>query len=183
MRDRDLRASLASVGQLEPALSFDGELRDGRRRALICAELGLTLRVHEAQSLQEACSVLWARTHYERALALAGARPLTELAELCSTTPSAIAKERAAARPKKSHKAEARESVTRLRASPQMLRKLIVLEPELFEAAKSAAKEVGHGNFSKFVREAMRHEISSVLEGVRLPRRVQPPNGARRKAG
>jgi hypothetical protein len=183
MRDRDLRASLASLGQLEPGLSFEGELLDGRRREPLCAELGRDFRVHVAASLQEACSVLWARGHRTRALELAGARPLVELAELCTTTASAIAQERAAARPKKSHKAEAKDSVTRLRIAPQMARKLIVLEPELFAAAKSAAKEVGHGNFSKFVREALRHEISSVLEGIRLPRRVQPPNGARRKTG
>jgi hypothetical protein len=182
MRDRDLRTSLAAIGQLESGLRYEGELLDGRRRETLCSELGIRFEVRDASSLQEACSVLWARSHAARALELAGKRPLLELAELCGTNTAAVAAQLQAMKPKRSHKAEARDSATRLRTSPVMMRRLVTFEPELYAAAKEAAKQAGHGNFARLVRDALRREVRDLV-GAILPRRVQAPNGARRKTG
>jgi len=187
MDDRDLRANLEAVGVLQPAYEYNGELIDGRRRRPICAELGIRLDVHVCQSAQEACSTLWA-LHPHRAVELAkreGAASVLELAKLCGATASAIASVLQASAPKKSHKRRVKEQTSRLQASPRMLRRLVTLEPELYALAKEATREIGHGNFNRLVRDALWKEIRDNVPGApaRAPRRVQTPNGARRKAG
>lgn len=92
MNDGELRRSLQNVGPLLPALHWQGEVLDGKRRTWFCEELGLFLPVRYAESLQVACSILWP-LHPKRALELAGARPVSDIAELCSVGVSAIAVE------------------------------------------------------------------------------------------
>lgn len=99
MNDGELRRSLQNVGPLLPALHWQGELLDGKRRTLICDELGLYLPVRYVESLQGACSFLWP-VHPQRALELAGQRSVAELAELCSVGVGAIAVELARTRVK-----------------------------------------------------------------------------------
>lgn len=186
--DRDLRTSLEAVGALQPAYEYSGELVDGRRRQPICAELGIRLEVRVCETLQEACSTLWALQHQSRAIELAkreGVVSVLELAQLCGTTTSAIAKAMQAAQPKKSHKRQIKEQTAQLRATPQMLRRLVTLEPELYALAKAAAHEIGHNSFPRLVRDALWKEIRDHVPGApqRQPRRVQAPNGARRKVG
>jgi len=188
LRDRDLRASLEAVGALQPAYEYSGELVDGRRRKPICAELGIRLDVRVCETLQEACSTLWALQHQTRAIDLAkreGVVSVLELAQLCGTTTSAVAQVMQATQPKKSHKRQIKDEVSQLRASPRMLRRLVTLEPELYALARTAAREVGHGNFQRLVRDALWKEIRANVRGApaHQPRRVQAPNGARRKAG
>jgi hypothetical protein len=99
MNDAELRRSLANVGPLLPALHWQGEVLDGKRRAAICDELGVYLPIRYAESLQVACSALWP-LHPKRALELAGTRSVSDLAELCSVGVGAIAVELARHRPK-----------------------------------------------------------------------------------
>jgi len=188
MQDRDLRTSLEAVGALQPAYEYSGELVDGRRRRPICAELGIRLDVRVCETLQEACSTLWALRHQTRAVELAkreGFTGVLELAQLCGTTPSAVAQLLKAAQPKKSHKRKIKEETSQLRASPRMLRRLVTLEPELYALAKAAAHELGHDSFPRLVRDALWKEVRDNVPGAptHQPRRVQSPNGARRKAG
>lgn len=188
VRDRDLRASLEAIGQLQPAYEHESELIDGRRRREICAELGLTLRVVRLETLHDACSVLWT-LHPSRALELAGKRPLLELAQLCSASTSAIASQLQAMKPRKSHKATVRilpdQPYRELKATPRMIRRLITLEPELYAYGREAAAQKGHRNFNKLVRDALWKEIALTVPNAPLyqPKRVQPANGARRKTG
>lgn len=188
LRDRDLRASLVSVGALQPGLAYAGELIDGRRRQPLCAELAIRFEIRECDTLQEACSVLWT-LHQIRAIELAGPLPLRELARLCGATTSAIATQLQAMKPKKSHSRDPRilqgQPFPKLKASPVMIRKLMVLEPELYAYAKEAAAQKGHRNVSKLMRDALWKEVAALVPGAPLhqPRRVQSPNGARRKTG
>lgn len=199
MRDRDLRANLAQVGQQKPGLELAGELLDGRRRAAICAELGVSFDVRSVDTLEEACSLLWIE-HPSRALELArshGVASLLELARLCATTTTAIAKE-LAARPKGPPKAHGRandrvHAKKRLARSAKreakMVRRCFVLEPELYAYAREAAIQKGHNNVSIVVRQALWREVALTVPNAPQfqPRRVQPANGARdmrkRRAG
>lgn len=185
VRDHDLRASLAAVGQLSPAYEYDGKLIDGRRRAPLCSELGKRLEIHVCASLQEACSTLFA-LHPVRALELAkseGAGTLLELAEICGTTPSGVAQHLQL--PKKSHKRQIKDATSAARSSSRMLRRLVTFEPELYALAQAAAREMGHGNFARLVRDSVWRTVRERVSAAprRQPRRVQPANGARRKAG
>lgn len=183
MRDRDLRASLATRGPIHPAYSYKGELIDGRRRKLLCDELELELEIRPCETLQEACSTLFV-LHPERALELARSEStgaLLELAALCGTTPVAIA--RHIPTRKKSHKSK--EPLSQARASSRMLRRLVTFEPELYELAKRAALELGHKNVNKLVRDSVWRTVRDLeLNGAprHQPRRVQAPHGARRRA-
>ena len=102
MRERDLRESLRAIGPQLPLARYDGHEIDGRRRAKLCAELGLRIETRDCRTLAEACSFLWVH-HPARALELAGARPLLELVQLCGASASAVARELAAAKPKRKH--------------------------------------------------------------------------------
>jgi len=186
MRDHDLRESLLAVGQLQPALEYEGQLLDGRRRSAIFTELGRRLDVRVCITLQEACSLLWANSHAERAVLLAqrdGATSVLELARLCGATPSAIAVVLQAHRPKKSRKAQTREAVEARRGSSRMVRRVITFEPELLELAKVAAKNT-NANLAQVVRDAV-WKVVRFLPGAprHQPRRVQAQSGARRRAG
>lgn len=191
MRNRDLRASLQQIGPQKGALEYGGQTIDGRQRAEICAELGIDLPRRECATLQEACSLLWVE-HPARALELAkenGARTVLELAALCSTTAVAVAKE-LAKKPKQRPKPHGRagdrkhatDQVTReLRRRPKMIRRLFVLEPELYAYAREAAAQKGHNNVSKIVRQALWKEVALTVPNAPQfqPRRVQPANGPR----
>lgn len=185
VRDHDLRASLQAIGALQPGYEYAGQLIDGRRRKVLCSELGKSFEVRTCDTLQDACSTLFA-LHPDRAIQLAkseGASSLLELATLCSTTPSSIAQHLQL--PKKSHKRQVKDSTTAARSSVHMLRRLVTFEPELYALAQEAAREIGHGNFAQLVRDSVWRTIRERVESapLRQPRRVQPANGARRKAG
>jgi hypothetical protein len=187
MRDLELRASLAAVGALQPAFEYAGELIDGRRRKVLCDELGASLEIRVCHSPQEACSTLYA-LHPMRAIELArreGATTLLELARICGTTTSAIARELQPTQPKKSHKRQVKDATARASASSRMMRRLVTFEPELYALAQEAAREIGHGNFAKLVRDSVWRTVRERVSGAPLhqPRRVQPANGARRRAG
>jgi len=185
MGHRELRASLQQIGVQLPGLEYGGELVDGRKKALMCAELGLGFPVQSAKTLQEACSILWTR-HPARALELAGTtRGVLELAALCSTSAVAIAKEIQANKPKKSHHKirinTEEKPFHELKDSKKMVKRLFLLEPELYAYAREAAAQHGHRNVNRLVRDALWKEIALVVPNAPQfqPRRVQPPNGAR----
>lgn len=185
VRDHELRSNLQAIGPLQPGYQYAGQLIDGRRRKVLCAELGLHFEIRSCDTLQEACSTLFA-LHPSRALELAkseGASTLLELAKLCSTTASSIA--RLMPIPKKSHKREAKDRTTAAVSSSRMMRRLVTFEPELYALAQEAAREIGHGNFARLVRDSLWSTIRDRVPGapLRQPRRVQTANGARRKAG
>jgi len=187
VRDSDLRASLVAVGALQPAFEYAGKLIDGRRRRLLCDELRRPLEIRICSTLQEACSVLFA-LHPLRAIELArseGSASLLELAQLCGSSSSAIARELQATAPKKSHKRQVKEATARASASSRMLRRNVTFEPELYELAQEAAREIGHGNFAQLVRDAVWRTVRERVSAAprHQPRRVQPANGARRRAG
>lgn len=185
MRDHDLRANLAAVGQLTPGLEYNATLLDGRRRQNICGELGLRFAVDVCTSMKEACSKLWA-THPARALELArseGAQRVLELAELCGTTPGAIALVQQATRPKRSQRQQVRDAVNDHARVRRMIRREVTFEPELWELVQQAAK-LRKTNLGVIVREGV-WKIVRELPGAprHQPRRVQPQHGARRRLG
>ena len=187
MRDPDLRASLLSIGQLQHALEYNGQLIDGQRRATLCRELGLTLNVRVCESLRDACSALWSLNHHDRALDLArseGAASLLELAELCSATPGSIALVQQRSAPKPSRRKAMRRHVNDLQQHQnRMVRRVFTFEPELLSLAKEKAK-LSHKNVAQVVRDALWRMVRDVPGAPpRQPRRVQPQNGARRRTG
>lgn len=188
MRDHDLRASLAAIGQLQVALEYEGQIIDGRRRAFICADLSIPLQVRVCESLRDACSALWSLNHTERALDLArseGASSLLELAELCSATPSSVAVAMQSTLAKPSRRKAMRRHVNDLQQHQnRMVRRIVTFEPELLSLAKEKADLIGHKNFAKVVRDAVWRFVRDVPGApVRQPRRVQSQNGARRRSG
>jgi hypothetical protein len=196
MRERDLRESILRIGVQSPGLKHAGVLLDGRKRAAICLELGIDFPVQTVATFAEACSILWT-SHPDRALQLAnnaGKTTILELAELCGATPVAIATEIQSNKPKPNKSAAQRRLIegqpyTQLKESKRMLRRLFVLEPELYAYAQEAAAQCGHGNVNKLVREALWAKVALLVPQAPQfqPRRVQPPNGARpipkRRAG
>jgi hypothetical protein len=188
MRERDLRESIQRIGVQSPGLAFAGALLDGRKRSAICLELGSTFPVHTAETFAEACSILWTR-HPERALEFAGnagKSGVLELAELCGASPVAIATEIQANKPKPKKSAAQRRLIEgqpypQLKEEKKMLRRLFVLEPELYAYAQEAAAQQGHRNVNKLVREALWAKVALLVPQAPQfqPRRVQPPNGAR----
>jgi hypothetical protein len=109
---------------------------------------------------------------------------LRELAELCGTTPSAIAALVNQTQPKQSHKRAAKTATRRAAKSTAMVRRLVTFEPELLELAKEASRVIGHRNVSRLVRDSLWRTVRENVSGAPLqPRRVQAANGARRRAG
>ena len=185
VRDHDLRASLVAIGPLQPGYEYQGKIIDGSRRKLLCSELAIPFAIRVCETLNDACSTLFA-LHPLRALELArseGAASLLELSRLCGTTPSSISQY--VVLPKKSHKRQLKAETTRASSSSRMLRRLVTFEPELYALAKEAAREIGHNNFAQLVRDSLWRTVRESVSGapIRQPRRVQPANGARRKAG
>lgn len=184
MIDRDLRASLEQIGAQVPGLEYAGVLVDGRKKALMCAELGMPFPIHVAKTLQEACSILWLR-HEVRALELAQTKKVLELARLCGSTTTAVAKVVQAQKPRVSHQRKMRfiedQPYRQLKEQKKMIRRLITLEPELYAYGREAAAQLGHRNFNKLVRDALWAKVALIVPSCPLfqPRRVQPPNGAR----
>jgi hypothetical protein len=180
MSERDLRASLQSIGPQIAGLEYEGELVDGRKKARMCAEMGVAFPIQRAHSLEEACSILWTR-HELRALELAGpiARSVLELARLCSTTPVSVAKVLHANKPKISHKAKMRaiedQPYRQLKERPKMVKRLFTLEPELYAYAREAAAQLGHRNVNRLVRDALWEKVARVVPMAPQfqPRRVE----------
>lgn len=175
---------MQKIGPQKSGLEYEGEPIDGRRRAEICADLGQDFSFRKCATLQEACTLLWLE-HPQRALELAGARPLLELAQLCSTTPVAVARE-LQARPKpKGTRGYTREiegqPYRELKRAKKMVRRLFTLEPELYAYAREAAAQKGHRNVNRLVRDALWKEVALTVPNAPQfqPRRVQPPNGVR----
>ncbi len=188
MRDRDLRASLAKIGALQPGYAFEGELIDGRRRQPLLIELGRPFEIRELASLEEACATLWP-LHPDRALDLAGPHSIIDIAALCGTTTSAVASQMQARKPRRVHRRQndriEKQPYERLRATPKMLQRLVTLEPELYAYSREAAAQAGHNNWSRLVRDALWEKITQLVPNapMRPPRRVDSPNGARRRTG
>lgn len=187
MRDRDLRQSISRIGVQSPGLEFEGVLLDGKRRQAICLELGIDFPIQTAATFAEACSKLWTR-HPERALQFAnrsGKTTVLELAETCGATPVAIATEIQANKPKVKKVSQRRliegQPYPELKESKRMLRRLFVLEPELYAYAQEAAAQCGHKNVNKLVRDALWAKVALLVPQAPQfqPQRVQPPNGAR----
>ncbi len=192
MRERDLRESIRRIGVQVSGLVYDGQLLDGRKKSIICSELEIQFPVHVAETLGEACSILWTR-HPERALQLAKISSVLELAQLCSTTAVDVATQIQANKPKPKKSASQRRLIEgqpypQLKEQRRMLRRLFVLEPELYAYAQEAAAQCGHGNVNKLVRDALWAKVALLVPQAPQfqPRRVQPPNGVRvpkRRAG
>lgn len=188
MQDRDLRESLRRIGARFPALEYEGELIDGRRRQHFCEELGIALDVRHAPTLQDACSELYA-THPDRAVVLArklepDAR-LLDVAELCSATPSAVAAVLQAQKPKPSKKRipGSNREIRKLAKGPPLVKVLVAMEPELKAYAEKCALLRGHGNLNRLVRDALWHAIALEVPHAPLqqPRRIGPVG--RRRTG
>jgi hypothetical protein len=174
MNDRELRLNLAAIGALLPVFIYEGRVIDGARRERLCGELGLRIERHDCATLQEACSVLWSH-HPVRALELAGPRGLLELAELCSVSPTAIARVKQAIRgPRKRT-----ERAPRQTQGQKTVQVLLWMEPQLKHYAKRAAEQEGL-TLSAFVRKAIwqRAKILAVRapgeDSVRAPRWEKP---------
>jgi hypothetical protein len=183
MQERDLRESILRIGVQVSGLEFDGVLLDGRKKAAICFELGIEFPIHTAKTLEEACSILWTR-HPARALDFAGKSSVLELAALCSASPVAIAREVQANKPKSTRPPRRRiegQPYPELKEQKKMLRRLFVLEPELYAYAQEAAAQCGHRNVNKLVREALWAKVALLVPQAPQfqPKRVQAPNGAR----
>ena len=184
MGDRDLLASLRAIGPQISGLEYAGRLVDGRKKAQMCADIGIPFEVRRVETLHEACSILWIR-HPERALELAGTRRVLELAQLCSTSSVAIAKVIQANKPKRSHHKvrllEEEQHYRATRKESRMVKRLFLLEPELYAYAKEAAAQLGHRNVNRLVRDSLWKAVALVVPNAPQfqPRRVQPPNGAR----
>lgn len=177
-----MRASLAQIGPQIAGLELDGVLIDGRKKALLCAELGVAFTIQRAANAREACAILWTR-HPDRALELAleHSDKVLELAALCGTSAVAISKQLAARpkiRTKKAHQVRLTEYTheTPFRSKrPKMLRRLFVLEPELYAYAREAAAVAGHGSVGQLVREGLWKKCAELVSNCPQfpPRRVQ----------
>jgi hypothetical protein len=183
MQERDLRESILRIGVQVSGLEYDGVLLDGRKKAAICLELGIAFHIQEAKTFEEACSILWTR-HPARALAFAGKLSVLELATLCSTNPVAIANEMRAENSKPKRQKRRRiegQPYPQLKESKRMLRRLFVLEPELYAYAQEAAKQSGHGNVNRLVRDALWAKVALLVPQAPQyqPKRIQTPNGSR----
>jgi hypothetical protein len=166
-----------------PGLEYAGTLVDGRKKAQMCADIGLDFPIVRADSLREACSILWTR-HPERALELAGTKRVLELAELCGTNATAVAKVIQQNKPRKSHHKKRiidGQPYPELKLQSKMVKRLFLLEPELYAYAREAAAQLGHRNVNKLVRDALWAKVALIVPMAPQfqPRRVQPPNGAR----
>jgi hypothetical protein len=147
----------------------------------MCAELCITFPIYAAETLEEACSILWTR-HPARALELAGPQSIIALAKLCSASAVAIAKELKANQPKKPKLLRVRINDTppdMSRSRAKLIKRLFVLEPELYAYAQEAAAQRGHKNVSRVVRDALWKEIAIVVPNAPQfqPRRVQIGQG------
>ncbi len=87
-----LRESIRVAGPVLPAIIWQGELIEGRRRWQVCAANGRRCRTLRPKTLPEAAALLWA-VHPARALAMFGSskHTLTESAKLFGTTPGQVA--------------------------------------------------------------------------------------------
>lgn len=187
MDERELRASLASIGPILPVLFYDSEPIDGRKRRTMCAELGLSITTLELSALRDACSMLYAQ-HPRRAVELAqryGVTKLHALAEHCGTTVAAVARELAAAKQKRIGGAERRRrllgnaGMQKLRDHQHMVLVRVYFEPQLRAYADELAKTKGHRNLSRIIRDALWQKVALELPQVNL----HPPRlSHRRKA-
>lgn len=189
MDDRELRASLAAIGPVLPVLLYDADPIDGRKRRLMCAELGLQITTLELASLRDACAMLYAQ-HPRRGVELAqryGVTQIRALAEHCGATVAAVSRELAAAKAKRTGGAARRrllghQEMAKLRDHTHMVKVLLYMEPELRAYGHELAKTKGHGNLSKVIRDSLWKAVAVLPQApLHAPRRMQPPNG-RRKA-
>jgi hypothetical protein len=186
MRDREMRDSLGAVGALLPVLEHAGARIDGRRRAQICLELGIPIASRVCHSLGEACAALWPH-HPARALELAGARPLLELAKLCGTSPTAIALELQRLKPKPKHirrtlGEQDGPGVTKTRPHTKAGRgskgcKLELWVEPAFKAYIDECAKVERLSLSGLIRDALWSRIA--LKVPRAP--LHPPSGKEKR--
>ena len=181
MDEHDLRRSLQSIGPRLPALIYEGETIDGRKRQRLCTELGLELGSHVCSSLREACSMLWAH-HPERAIKLAGAHSVRELAELCGARVAAVARVIQKQRPPRR---AAHRLPRHVRGQKNVLLQ-VWIEPQLRTLARDAAAREGL-DLSAFTRQALWERAQIVdarapAHGSRAaPKWVKPPERKRRR--
>jgi len=86
----ELRESIRKIGPMLPVLMYGGQKIDGRKRARICAELGVIIEVRELLLKEEAGPALWA-THPCRALELFPVRSSREGARIFATRSARVA--------------------------------------------------------------------------------------------
>jgi hypothetical protein len=186
MQDRELRESLLAIGPIVPALEYEGELIDGRRRVPLCEELSIPIERRTLHTLHEACSALYS-LHPARALELARKNSerssVLELARICGTTAAAVALHLKDARPKPPRKRRRTTDVPirKLKTQP-MVKVLVTMEPELKAYAQEAANGRGHGNVNKLIRDAIWRVVALEVPQAPLhpPRRVLPPHRPRK---
>lgn len=148
MKDRELKASLQSVGPLLPQLIYSGRVIDGDRRDAICSELGIVFPQRRLATREEACAALWL-LHPERAIALAETDRVLELARLCGTNPVDVAQTLRRLRPKKkdAHRAP------RQQQGQKRVQVLLWVEPQ-FKHYLRRAGEHAHLNMTQALTQA-----------------------------
>jgi hypothetical protein len=138
MKDRELRASLQSVGPLLPQLIYSGRVIDGDRRDAICSELGIIFPQRRLATREEACAALWF-LHPERAIKLAETDRVIELARLCGTNAADVAAtlKRLRPKPKDVHRAP------RQSQGQKRVQVLLWVEPQFKHYLRRAGEAAG----------------------------------------
>jgi hypothetical protein len=157
MNERELRASLQSVGPLLPQLIYEGRVVDGIRRDAICSELGIIFPQRRLATREEACAALWL-VHPERAIAIAQTDRVLELARLCGTDAVHVATVLAQQRPPKPKDRRA----PRQTQGQKRVQILLWVEPQ-FKHYLQAAKEVSHLNMTEALTRAGWRYIQETL--------------------
>lgn len=62
----DLRANIAQIGLLEPVVTLDGMILDGRHRYRACVELGIDPRFEEFDGKEDPVDYVWAKNGMRR---------------------------------------------------------------------------------------------------------------------
>lgn len=164
MDPQELRDSLRRSAPVLPLVFYNGDPIDGRKRASICAELGIAIEEKWCSTLQEACSHLWAVEHQRRAIELAGVTAVHELAELCGARPAAVARVLRELRPKPKflHKAP-----RQLQGQKNVLVQLW-MEPQLKFLATRAGQVEGL-TLSAFARSAIYDRVQLIDARAPVP--------------
>ncbi len=184
MKERELRASLQSVGPLLPQLLYAGRVIDGQRRDAICSELGIVLPQRRLATREEACAALWL-LHPERAIELAETDRVLELARLCGSNAADVSTVLQRLRPKRKdpHRSP------RQQQGQKRVQLLIWVEPQ-FKHYLRRAGEASRLNMTevltragwKFIQETLPRAATEgqrrapTLESVRPERRRRVAN-------
>lgn len=172
MKDRELRASLQSVGPLLPQLLYSGRVIDGDRRDAICSELGIVFPQRRLATREEACAALWL-LHPERAITLAETDRVLELARLCGTNAVDVAAtlKRLRPKPKDAHRSP------RQQQGQKRVQVLIWVEPQ-FKHYLRRAGEVSRLNMTEALTRAGWKYIQETLPRAATEGQRRAPSAA-----